>query len=400
MMRRCRHIVLILLMALPLAGHAASKGMQFFYRLGERVDRYLLQNVDTNYITLPEHCWRLAYTNATIGINSYYRTLLPRTSSQMVFQMQSTPSIDLGFYVGYRGFGFGYSWDALHAYANNLNFSLGSKSLGIEFQRQVSTHVSGKLSTPDDPGTSTADVPGGLLWVRNTNLTAWYALNSEHYSHNAAIKQSYIQKKSAGSLLLSLSYLYTNVSVVDTLTIAGVPILSIIMDGVKSVAIQQVAVGLGYGINYTPNGGKVVLHAAANMQLVCYSINQMSAAFTDSMQAQLPGEAMFNIHPQFPVHVSGNMRAACSWEINRWVHLAAWAQVNNIRFQSHETAITDIRIQNWNWQVHLNVGVRLGAGRERVRKALEDDPPLPPLRPARQTKMPKWIKEYFYSPSL
>lgn len=108
---------------------------------------------------------------------------------------------------------------------------------------------------------------------------------------------------------------------------------------------------------------------------------------------------MFNVHPKLPVHVTGSLRAACSWEINRWVHLALWAQANNIRFRSREDEITSVNIQDWNWQVHLNIGVRLGAGKKRVREALSDEP-LTPLRPIRTSKLPQWITDYFYSPSL
>lgn len=393
-------LLLWIVIALPVLGYATTKGMKFFYRMGERIDRYLLQNIDTAYITLPEHSWRFAYTNAMVGINSRYSSVFPGTSLEVALLSRTSPSVDLGFYAGYRGLGFGYSWDVLHAYANNLNFSLGSKSLGIEFQRQVSTDLSGKLFNANDPNTVYGDLPSGFLWITNANLTAWYALNSGHYSHNAAIKQSYIQKRSAGSLLLSLSYLYTSMAIQDDkFTPAETMLVSILLGGVKSITTQQIAVGLGYGINYTPNKGKVILHAAANMQLVCYSINHISVALSDSLISILPGEAMFNVHPKLPVHVTGSLRAACSWEINRWVHLALWAQANNIRFRSREDEITSVNIQDWNWQVHLNIGVRLGAGKKRVREALSDEP-LTPLRPIRTSKLPQWITDYFYSPSL
>lgn len=399
-MHRNRYIVLLLLLVWSLTGHATSKGMRFFYRASERIDRYLLQNVDTNYIALPEHSWNLAFTTTMVGTNSNYQTRLLGSTYRIGLLLRTTPSVDLGFNAGYRGFRFGYSWDVLHAYANNLNLSFGGKSLGIEFQRQVSTNLSGNVVNADEPTYSLGNISSGLLWITNTNLTVWYALNSEHYSHNAAIKQSYIQKKSAGSVLLSLAYLHTNMSVMDTLTYQGVPIMAYILDSVKSVETHQVAIGLGYGINYTPNKGKVVLHLAANAQLVCYSINQISVVMDSALNANLPGEAMFNIYPKFPVHVTGNIRAAVSWEICPWAYLSCWAQANNIRFTSHETAMADIRMQNWNWQVHLNIGVRFGAGKKRVQKALEDMTPLPPTPPIRDSRLPKWITEYFYSPSL
>ena len=173
-------LLLWIVIALPVLGYATTKGMKFFYRMGERIDRYLLQNIDTAYITLPEHSWRFAYTNAMVGINSRYSSVFPGTSLEVALLSRTSPSVDLGFYAGYRGLGFGYSWDVLHAYANNLNFSLGSKSLGIEFQRQVSTDLSGKLFNANDPNTVYGDLPSGFLWITNANLTAWYALNSGH----------------------------------------------------------------------------------------------------------------------------------------------------------------------------------------------------------------------------
>ena len=166
-----------------------------------------------------------------------------------------------------------------------------------------------------------------------------------------------------------------------------------LVDSVMRVVTHQIAVGIGYGINYTPNHGKVLLHFAANLQLVCYSINQLSLAVNSSLSQQLRAEPFYNISPKYPVHVTGNIRAAVSWEINRWVHLSLWAKANNIRFRSHQGELADIRMRNWNWQVHLNIGVRLGAGKKRVREALADEP-LPEPRPVRASKLPQWVTDY------
>lgn len=383
---------------MPAMSQASSKGLKFFYRLGERIDRYLLQNTDTNYISLPEHSWRLALTGTADGINTYYSTIDRTTGDHIVLHTHATPSANLGFYAAYRAVGFGYSWDLFHAYDNNLQFSFGSKFIGIEFQRQISSNIKGSVYEPGHPESETVNFPSGLLRIKNINLTAWYALNSRHYSHNAAIKQAYLQKRTAGSLLLSLSYLSTNMSILDKFAYIDTHD-KFLVDSVTRVISHQIAVGVGYGINYTPNKGKVVLHLAANAQLVCYSINQLSFALTDAQSRLLRAEPLFNIKPKYPVHVTGNIRAAISWEINRWVHLSAWGRVSNIRFTSHPGELADIHLRHWNWQAHINIGVRLGAGKKRVREALIDDP-LPPVRPDRPSKLPRWLTDFFYSPRL
>ena len=157
------------------------------------------------------------------------------------------------------------------------------------------------------------------------------------------------------------------------------------------------AVGIGYGINYTPNHGKVILHASAAAMLVTYSVNHISYYLPDSLQNELPGTPMFALQPSSPVHVTGNVSAAVSWEINRWVHLNAWATGDHIRFRSKPTAQENVvELSNWNWKVQLTVGVRFGAGKDRVQRALGN----PQITTDHRThdRIPLWITDYFWSP--
>ena len=90
------------------------------------------------------------------------------------------------------------------------------------------------------------------------------------------------------------------------------------------------------------------------------------------------------------------MRAAVSWEINRWVHLSVWAQANNLSFTSKVGDMSTLSIKNWQWQSYINIGVRFGAGKKRVREVL-GEPELKPAEPAKESKMPQWVTDYFFS---
>ena len=384
-----------------------SDFMMFFFRIGQWIDNYCLKDVDTAYITLPEHPWRIALTNSEIGIHSTFMVKNRNPEiGRIILESQTTPSIDLGFNVGLRSFGFGYSWDALHAYARKLNLSMGGQAWGVEFMRQTSTNIHSLLAFPDYqiPNTSNrVDLGKKEVWMTNTNVTAWYVLNARHYSHNAAIKQAYIQQRTAGSLMLSLSYLNTDISFGHDEEWAGV--IPVILDNVREVVTHQVAVGLGYGINYTPNKGKVLIHASAAAQAVFYSINYISYSAPDSLRGfAYPSYA---IKPTTPIHFTGTMRAAVSWEINKWVHLGVRAQADNIRFNAN-TDNGVANMSNWNWQANLALGVRLGVGRDRVNRALGIEPKPEPVIPASQEQpeadskkkfvLPAWITDYFFSP--
>lgn len=409
-MKRLTHIVLLLALLIssaPLAAVSAetdstanttpkpSKGAVFFFGLAEKIDKFLLHGLDTNYISLPEYRWSAALTTGGTGINATYTTWAD-PATPIALRSQSTPSLDLGFNVGYRGYGGGYSWDLLNAYTTNWNLSLGSVFIGIEFLRNVSTNLTGYFAVD---GVNENDFPmlnKGEIRIANTSLSAWYALNSAHYSHNAAIKQGYIQKRTAGSLLLSLGYMSSEMNLLDSAKYIHDENMSILFDGVTGMITRQVAVGIGYGINYTPNKGKVLLHAAASMQVVCYSVNHVS--YLPPAGVYLPGEPQYMLRPASPVHVTGNMRAAVNWEINQWVNLSAWTQANNLRFASKRGDMTTLGISNWYWQAHLNVGVRFGASKKRIRQVLGEPEPKAVTEETKQkSKLPQWVTDYFFS---
>ena len=120
---------------------------------------------------------------------------------------------------------------------------------------------------------------------------------------------------------------------------------------------------------------------------------------------------MFNLEPSFPVHVTGNVRAAVSWEINKWVHLNAWATGEHIRFRSKPTVNENVMsLKNWNWKVQASVGVRFGAGKDRLQRALGQPNPGSSLeekglepkgleeKEVKKSRVPEWITGYFWSP--
>ena len=389
-------LLALLLSSMPImASEKSDKAAAFFFRIGQWVDHFQLSGLDTAYITLPEHSWSVALNNSEVGINDTYTTWVD-PATPISLRSQTTPSLGLGFNAAYRGYGGGYTWDVLNAYTTNWNVSMGSKYLGIEFMRNVSTNLTGQFLVDGQVDPSMPTLNKGELRIANTSLAAWYALNSAHYSHNAATKQSYIQKRTAGSLLLSVAYMSSQMNILDSAKYIDDPDMSLLFDGVSGMITRQVAIGVGYGINYTPNRGKVLLHAAANMHVVCYSINHISYALAN--RDDIHGEPQYALHPASPVHVAGTMRAAVSWEISQWVHLSAWAQANNLSFASKAGNMTTLRIDNWHWQVHINVGVRFGAGKKRVREVLgEPTPASTPSAPEKKSNLPQWLTDYFFS---
>ena len=407
---RVRTIIACLSLLLVAGGmHAANgKGKEFFYRAALWYDNFTIKGVDTSYITLPEYPFRVAFTNSEVGINSKFTVKYNDIIGRVQLQSVSTPSIDLGFHVGFRGLGFGYSWDALHAYAQKLNFSFGSKSLGIELLHQKTTNLHSTISIPDMKIFEPADLGDKEVWIKNTTVNLWYAFNARHYSHNETMKQTMIQRRSAGSLLVSLSYLNSDISFGHDSARHNQTVAAI-MSGINKVVTHQVAAGVGYGINYTPNRGKVVLHASATMQVVFYSVNYISYTTLDTLPDFV--YPSYEIKPTSPVHVAGTVRAAVSWEINKWVNMHAWAKADNLSFTA-KSKNSLFQLQNWNWQANISIAVRFGVSKDKIRRELGIIEPAPQLTPKKEdavtpevvtpkkkrSGLPRWLTDYFFSP--
>ena len=398
-MRKLPIILLLLCTLTPAYAENKQPGKAgvFFCRVGKWIEGVLLNGLDTNYVTLPEYSWRIAATAGTVGLHSTYEAKSTPYLGDVSLFATSTPSVDLGFNAGYRAIGIGYSWDLMHKNGKNINLSIGSKMFGLEFVKTQSANFNSLLYFPSASKEHVQMDPTDV-WITHTNLSVWYALNWAHYSHNAAIKQAFLQRKTAGSLLLSAAYNATNISFHDE-----DQLLPDLLYDVNKLITHQASVGLGYGINYTPNQGKVLLHLSATAKLVFYSINQIFYASKNPTEKSY-AEPCYNISPSRPVHVSGSMRAAVSWEVNQYVHMSAWGQADNVRFEAGSED-TLAKFSNWNWHAHLNVGVRFGVGKSRIRKIIETadrlDPSIDtPPAAVRKSRLPQWLTDYFFSPRM
>lgn len=82
--------------------------------------------------------------------------------------------------------------------------------------------------------------------------------------------------------------------------------------------------------------------------------------------------------------------------------MSLWAQGQNLRFRAKTDEEALVRLVNWNWQAHLAIGVRIGAGKKRVDKTLEgyslperyNNAYVAPM----PSKIPQWITDFFFSP--
>ena len=176
------------------------------------------------------------------------------------------------------------------------------------------------------------DVPEGKVSQAVFNFNFYYAVNNKKFSYPAAFTQMFIQKKSAGSLLLG-GELHVNVlNIGDT------------VNGDELFRLRNVTYGLGVGYGYNlVLFKKMLIHVSALPYIVLHS----RTVVNNYMQED------YTVTSDFPeVFISG--RGALVYNFSaKWFAGATcqlnWSNVNNNK----------LKTTNSQWQIFAFLGIRL-----------------------------------------
>ena len=343
--------------------HIAEPRKNWINRLLDRADRFFMKNVDPNYLMLPQHRFRIAisgdwgsvYTSMHCNDIPYYENV------NMTLGSNVTPKLGLVF--SYRNTNIGYSVDLFRGYSN-FKFSILQNGFGIELFRRKTTFSGGAIESSGTGGK--LEVGSGDIATTTFFLSGYVALNRRKFSMPAAFNASFIQRKSAGAPLIVADFIYSRMALLSDALILRT-------GGVNEMELYQIAIGAGYGYNYTPNKGKFLLHVSATPMLAV--LNRMIITGDDRMF--MPDEAGYNlilsrkIKPEFPVYITGQAKVALVYNISPRFVLAFNTVVNNIRFKAKDrmiatgstSTLTDnpeirMRTMTWDWNAVLYFGVR------------------------------------------
>jgi len=108
---------------------------------------------------------------------------------------------------------------------------------------------------------NTNDITSDRNDYTTLHIQAHYIFNNRRFAYSAAKGAAQIQKKSAGSPIVLADY-YQSKAKFDDCLMWGLN---------ETFKTWKVSVGGGYAYNYTPNGGKVLLHASVIPTISLYS---------------------------------------------------------------------------------------------------------------------------------
>lgn len=218
--------------------------------------------MDTTYIGRYPYHWdaRLFYTSTGLRIDNV---------SDGRISLGTGMNHRVGVGLSYRGLGLSYS----RAIGKKLNFNFTvdsySKHLGIEYALRFTTGLKGTFDTPTE---LKPDLNSVLLGESRLNL--FWSFNPR-FSYAAAMKQSKIQRRSAGSFIAAASWsVWDVVSFKDGGEIAVNANQAAFKDKdltqtllfellASNMFYNRVSVGAGYGYNWVLRNQHWLLHASA-----------------------------------------------------------------------------------------------------------------------------------------
>jgi len=217
------------------------------------LSRYYRANIDTNYLARPDKRWavrlggNLSSERIKMEGNEY-----GYSSLDLKADMKTTAQVK----VSYAGLSLALSINPGEFSGKNtdwgLNFNTSGRRIGIDVTASNSKTLKGVLDTEG----MKIDVGNGMIQQKLLYVTGYYAFNARKFSYAAAFTQSYIQKRSAGSWLLSAAFYGSRITAES--------------DGYIKLNHIDAALGGGYGYNWVPGKGWL-LHVSFTPTICFYS---------------------------------------------------------------------------------------------------------------------------------
>ncbi len=304
----------------------AQKWEKAFHKVDSILSlRYQRTDLDTLYIIRPATKWtaKIRVNNSAAQIKTAGVINDRKFSSQMNADYKTTISAA----ISYMGISLGIALNPakLLGKYQDFQFNLNSygKKMGYDIIYKNAKNFKG---WHEYEGSERTTLPSDILSLRTLNLNAYYTLNHRRFSYPAAFTQSYIQRRSAGSILLAASFQGQR-AIINRLEDSRLKVINI-------------AFGGGYGYNFVPSE-KWLFHISALPTFIVYS------------HASLIEEgARTPLHYHFP-EVILTSRAAIVRQMGRYF-TGATMVFNFTSIGSDK----DLMVQNSNWYIRAFVGYR------------------------------------------
>ena len=377
-MKRTLAIIVLVVgtsISVPVMAQGGLKG--FIKKLGTKLDSMAVRGIDRHYIDAPKKPGQIILRgniNQTIVSMHSEGELYGHTYSANPY-LKTTPSQYIGVWVGYRGYGLGYTVNVAGDKGSNLTFGATGGSYGINVRihsfenSNPSFNLNSQLLTEEERNSWNEVTLTDPISVNTFMADGYYFFNGKRFSYSAAYDQSAIQKRSAGSLMAGFMYNYT---CIDYASQSNGDLI-FLMGNLGKVKMWQGSLGVGYAYNWVPVRGLLVNIMAMPMltivnKLRAYSFSTNMLELYNNPITHDPTISMeewdkwyyenIRIVPEggetynSGLSIGIDARMSLTYNFER-IYLCAYGQFNNIRYHhgSNHGYLND-------WFINTSIGFR------------------------------------------
>jgi len=228
-------------------------------RVLDRRDERNRQNVDTAFLQRAPERLRLRLLVNASGSVITARGSVNGSKFKSTLEAQNKYTVCVG--ASYRGLTLSAALNPASLTGKNkdyeFNLNAYGNRIGADVIFQSANTFKGNIET--DHGNT--DIGTGLIRMNMLRLNAYYALNACRFSYPAAFSQSWIQRKSSGSLMLGTSFVGGNVRVGHSDDLGN---------KAMRLSIANIGIGVGYGYNFVIKQNWLI-HLSSVPELVVFS---------------------------------------------------------------------------------------------------------------------------------
>jgi hypothetical protein len=275
---------------------AAQHRHSLLQRLDSLLDvRDMRSKRDTNYVSRPDKHWTLRLINNISGTNFNLRLVDGSYDSNSVYYFRFKDPIrhTMTLSANYRGLAVALAFNPASMFGKKTSTEINVNSYGNHFGFDFIYETNGKFNSVIEADGVEFEL-GSFVREKSLTINAYYAFNGNKFSYPAAFSQSYVQKRSAGSLMAGISYHRGSVTLMDDRKKNVYEYENEYenkyydTNDFEKIKMSYASIGVGYGYNYVPSRNWV-LHISALPSIVFWRENKLIKTISSElMKATFP----------------------------------------------------------------------------------------------------------------
>ncbi len=328
-----RHRIIVIA-AILFATTLPADAQKFIYKLNRSVD-YVLEklywraDIDTTYVTRPKTKWTLLGRFNVTGAKIIAKGI--EEGKHFNTELKAAHKMTLSGGVSYRGLTLNLALNPAKLLGKYHDYELGLRSyarrMGGDIAYQDASNFKGWAEMDGMRENITTSEKNFKL--RTLNANGYYVFNHRRFSYPAAFTHSYIQHRSSGSFLLTLSGQGQHGKADDN-------------GQTFNFKITNIALGAGYGYNYVPARNWLIHLSALPAYLIYCNASLTMSDTRIPLRHHFP-EGIITSRGSIVRQIGRNMFAGFSMTY----------YFTNIGYEKK------LAIDNQKWNTRLYFGVRL-----------------------------------------